>query len=151
MNDFAKLLAGQLGADFRTLPQRVRTRLSAEGQAARAGTIGELREAARHRGPAVVFDYVDGAAGDEVTAARNLAELRAVELRPRVMVDVSKVETATSVLGSPIALPLLGAPMGLTGLMHPSHKAAAGQPACRRPPVDCSVLGGRARPARWRR
>ncbi len=124
MNDFAKLLAGQLGADFRTLPQRVRTRLSAEGQAARAGTIGELREAARRRVPAVVFDYVDGAAGDEVTAARNLAELRAVELRPRVMVDVSKVVTATSVLGSPIALPLLGAPMGLTGLMHPSGEVA---------------------------
>jgi L-lactate dehydrogenase (cytochrome) len=124
MNDFAKLLAGQLGADFRTLPQRVRTRLSAGGQAARAGTIGELREAARRRVPAVVFDYVDGAAGDEVTAARNLAELRAVELRPRVMVDVSKVETATSVLGSPIALPLLGAPMGLTGLMHPSGEVA---------------------------
>jgi isopentenyl diphosphate isomerase/L-lactate dehydrogenase-like FMN-dependent dehydrogenase len=124
MNDFAKLLAGQLGADFRTLPQRVRTRLSAEGRAARAGTIGELREAARRRVPAVVFDYVDGAAGDEVTAARNLAELRRVELRPRVLADVSKVETATSVLGSPIALPLLGAPMGLTGLMHPSGEVA---------------------------
>src|SRR5579871_1170732 len=54
MNDFAKLLAGQLGADLRTLPQRVRTRLSAEGQAARAGTIGQLREAARRRVPAVV-------------------------------------------------------------------------------------------------
>ena len=109
MNDFAKLLAGQLGGDLQELPRRVRASLSPEGQAARAGTIGELREAARRRVPAVVFDYVDGAAGDEVTAARNLAELRAVELRPRVMVDVSEVDTATSVLGSPIALPLLGA------------------------------------------
>jgi len=124
MNDFAKLLAGQLGADFRALPRRVRARLSAGGQAARAATIGELREAARRRLPTVVFDYVDGAAGDEVTAARNLAELRAVELRPRVLVDVSKVETATSVLGWPVALPLLGAPMGLTGLLHPSGEVA---------------------------
>jgi L-lactate dehydrogenase (cytochrome) len=124
MNDFAKLLAGQLGADLQELPRRVWTSLSPGGQAARAGTIGELREAARRRVPAVVFDYVDGAAGDEVTAARNLAELRAVELRPRVMVDVSTVDTATSVLGSPIALPLLGAPMGLTGLLHPSGEVA---------------------------
>jgi L-lactate dehydrogenase (cytochrome) len=124
MNDFAKLLAGQLGADFRALPQQIRARRSAEGQAARANTIAELREAARRRVPAVVFDYVDGAAGDEVTAARNLAELRAVELRPQVLVDVSKVETATSVLGRPVALPLLGAPMGLTGLLHPSGEVA---------------------------
>jgi L-lactate dehydrogenase (cytochrome) len=124
MNDFAKLLAGQLGADFRSLPARVRARLSAEGQAGRAGTIGELRGAARRRLPPVVFDYVDGAAGDEVTAARNLAGLRAVESRPRVMVDVSKVETATSVLGTPVALPLLGAPMGLTGLLHPAGEVA---------------------------
>ena len=124
MNDFAKLLAGQVGADLQELPQRVRAGLSPGGQAARASTIGELREAARRRLPGVVFDYVDGAAGDEVTAARNLAELRAVELRPRVMVDVSEVDTATSVLGSPIALPLLGAPMGLTGLLHPSGEIA---------------------------
>jgi isopentenyl diphosphate isomerase/L-lactate dehydrogenase-like FMN-dependent dehydrogenase len=124
MNDFARLLAGQLGADTRALPRRVRARLSPQGQAASAGTIGELRAAARRRLPRVVFDYVDGAAGDEVTAARNLSELRAVELRPRVMVDVSKVETATSVLGEPIALPLLGAPMGLTGLLHPSGEVA---------------------------
>ena len=59
MNDFAKLLAGQLGADLQELPRRIRARLSPEGQAARAGTISELREAARRRLPAVVFDYVD--------------------------------------------------------------------------------------------
>jgi isopentenyl diphosphate isomerase/L-lactate dehydrogenase-like FMN-dependent dehydrogenase len=124
MNDFADLLASQLGADLRALPERVRARLSPEGQAARAGTIAELRAAARRRLPPAVFDYLDGAAGDEVTAARNLAELRAIELRPRVLVDVSKLETATTVLGEQIALPLLGAPMGLTGLFHPSGEVA---------------------------
>jgi L-lactate dehydrogenase (cytochrome) len=124
MNEFASLLASQVRADLRTLPQRAQHRFSAAGQAARAGTIGELRDAARRRVPRVVFDYVDGAAGDEVTAAANIAALRALELRPRVLADVSQIGTATTVLGQPVSLPLLGAPMGLTGLLHPDGEVA---------------------------
>ncbi|HLX48578.1 MAG TPA: alpha-hydroxy acid oxidase [Streptosporangiaceae bacterium] len=124
MNDFAELLVSQLGADIRTLPERIRARLSPEGQVARAGTIAEIRAIAKRRVPRVVFDYVDGGAGDEVTLRRNTAELRATELCPRVLVDVSDVDTATTVLGEPVALPLLSAPMGLTGLMHPAAEAA---------------------------
>jgi isopentenyl diphosphate isomerase/L-lactate dehydrogenase-like FMN-dependent dehydrogenase len=124
MNAFASLLASQVRADLRALPQRAQHRFSAAGLAARAGTIGELRAAARRRVPRVVFDYVDGAAGDEVTAAGNVAALRAIELRPRVLADVSQVDTATSVLGQPVTLPLLGAPMGLTGLLHPDGEVA---------------------------
>jgi L-lactate dehydrogenase (cytochrome) len=130
MNDFAELLARQLGADLRALPTRARGRLATAGRgsgaarAARAATVGDLREAARRRMPRVVFDYVDGAAGDEVTAARNIAELQAIQLQPRVLADVSRVETATTVLGEPVALPLLGAPMGLTGLLHPAGEVA---------------------------
>ena len=124
MNDFAELLARQLAADLRGLPESLRGALSGQARVAPAATIGDLRAIARRRVPLVVFDYVDGAAGDEVTAARNLAELRAVELRPRVLVDVSAVDTSTTVLGEPVALPLLGAPMGLTGLMHPAAEIA---------------------------
>jgi L-lactate dehydrogenase (cytochrome) len=124
MNDFADLLARQVGADLRAFPQRVRAGLSPAARAARAATIGDLRAAARRRVPRVVFDYVDGAAGDEVTAARNIAALRAIELAPRVLVDVSQVDAATTVLGEPVALPLLGAPMGLTGLLHPAGEMA---------------------------
>lgn len=124
MNELASLLASQFRADARSLPQRARRHFSALGQAARAGTIGELRDAARRRVPRVVFDYLDGAAGDEVTAAGNVAALRAIELRPRVLADVSRIDTATSVLGQPVSLPLLGAPMGLTGLLHPAGEVA---------------------------
>jgi L-lactate dehydrogenase (cytochrome) len=124
MNEFAELLARQLGADLRALPRRMRTGPSPARRAARAGTVGDLREMARRRIPRPVFDYVDGAAGDEVTAARNIAALQAIELAPRVLVDVSRVETATTVLGEPVALPLLGAPMGLTGLLHPDGEMA---------------------------
>lgn len=124
MNDFAGLLAQQVRADLAALPGRAWGRLSAADLAARAGTIGELRAAARRRVPGVVFDYVDGGAGDEVTLRRNVAALRAIELRPRVLVDVSAVETATTVLGHPVALPLIGAPIGLTGLLHPQAEVA---------------------------
>lgn len=124
MNDFAKLLASQIGSDVRAAPDRARARLAARGLAERAGTIAELRAAARRRVPGVVFDYVDGGAGDETTLRRNVAALRAIELLPRVLVDVSRVETATTVLGEPVALPLLGAPMGLAGLLHPDGEVA---------------------------
>jgi isopentenyl diphosphate isomerase/L-lactate dehydrogenase-like FMN-dependent dehydrogenase len=124
VNDFAELVARQLRTDLRELPRRTRAHLSAGGRAARAGSIGELRAAARRTLPRVVFDFLEGAAEDELTAARNVAGLRATELRPRVLVDVSTVRTATTVLGQPVALPLLGAPMGLTGLIHPAAEVA---------------------------
>lgn len=124
MNDFADLLARQLAADLRALPRRRPAGLSAAGRAARAGTIADLRAAARRRLPRVVFDYLDGGAGDEVTLERNLAALRAIELHPRVLTDVSKIDTATTVLGEPVALPVLCAPMGLTGLLHPAGEVA---------------------------
>ena len=124
MNDFAELLARQLRTDLRELPGWARARLSDQGRAARAGSVGELRAAARRALPRVVFDFMEGAAEDELTAARNVAELRAIVLRPRVLVDVSSVRTGTTVLGQPVALPLLGAPMGLTGLIHPGAEIA---------------------------
>jgi L-lactate dehydrogenase (cytochrome) len=124
MNDFTGLLRRQLAADLRTLPDRARARRGAGPRAARAGTIGELRTAARRRLPREVFDFVDGAACDEVTAAGNIAALRGTELLPRVLADVSEIELATTVLGEPVSLPLLGAPMGLTGLLHPDAEVA---------------------------
>jgi isopentenyl diphosphate isomerase/L-lactate dehydrogenase-like FMN-dependent dehydrogenase len=130
MNEFTSLVASQLRADLRALPGQARRHYSAAGQAARAGTIGELRAAARRRVPRVVFDYVDGAAGDEVTAAANVAALRAIELQPRVLAGLPEVDTATSVLGQPVALPLLGAPMGLTGLLHPAGEVALARAMC---------------------
>jgi L-lactate dehydrogenase (cytochrome) len=130
MNEFTSLVASQLRTDLRALPGQARRHFSAAGQAARAGTIGELRAAARRRVPRVVFDYVDGAAGDEVTAAANVAALRAIELQPRVLAGLPDVDTATSVLGRPVALPLLGAPMGLTGLLHPDAEVALARAMC---------------------
>jgi hypothetical protein len=76
MNDFAELLARQFRADPSLLPQRIRVRHSGAGRVARLGTIAELRAAARRQVPRVIFDFMDGAADDELPAMRNEAELR---------------------------------------------------------------------------
>ncbi len=124
MNELAAVLRRQLAAELPDLRRRIRAAGTDEARAARCGTIGELRDLARHSLPRVIFDFVDGAAADEVTAVRNRQHFRALELLPRVLADVSEVDIATSVLGQPIAAPLLAAPMGLLGLVDPAGELA---------------------------
>jgi len=123
VNEFLTLLSRQIATDARTLPNRVRARFS-EGRVQRCGNIAELRAAARRAVPKVMFDFVDGAANDEVTSRRNREDFAELEILPRVLVDVSAVDVRTTVLSQPVELPLLGAPMGLNGLIH--HDGEAG-------------------------
>ncbi len=81
------------------------------------------------------FDYIAGGSWDEITLAENEAAWRRRRFRPRVLVDVSRVATATTLLGSPTALPLAIAPMAMHALAHPDGElgtaraaAAAGVP-----------------------
>jgi L-lactate dehydrogenase (cytochrome) len=115
---FFEMLGRQLVADVARLPDSVRRRLSESERAQRAVNIYELRALARRRLPPAVFDYVDGAAWDELTAERNQLDLRLWALRPRVLVGATDVDLSTDVLGRRIDVPLLGAPTGLTGLVH---------------------------------
>jgi L-lactate dehydrogenase (cytochrome) len=85
---------------------------------ARALTIADLRAAARRRTPRAVFDYTDGAAEAETSLRRAREAFERVEFRPRVLRDVTAVDTTTSVLGRPAALPLAFAPTGFTRMMH---------------------------------
>lgn len=81
-------------------------------------SIADLRELARRRVPRAIFDYADRGSYDEVTLARNRRDLDALQFRQRVMVDVSALATASTILGEPVAMPLAIAPTGLTGLYH---------------------------------
>jgi L-lactate dehydrogenase (cytochrome) len=109
----------QLVDDARAAPAAVTRCFTDSGRASRCANIAELRAAARRALPGPVFDFIDGAAGDEVTARRNREEFAALELRPRFMRDVSNVSLATTVLGEPIACPIMGAPHGAGLLFHP--------------------------------
>ena len=70
------------------------------------------------------WDYFAGGSGDELTLQQNTAAFRRLRLRPRVMADEDSVSTATTVLGTPIALPVLVAPTAYHGLVHPDAECA---------------------------
>src|SRR5688572_26815484 len=106
MNDLLDLAARQIATDARSAPGRIARYWSPDARAARCRTIAELRDLARKTVPRPVFDYADGAAWDEVTAARNRDAFEQVTLHPRAFVDVSQVEMSTTVLGRRIALPV---------------------------------------------
>jgi L-lactate dehydrogenase (cytochrome) len=84
----------------------------------RALTIADLRAVARRRTPRAVFDYTDGAAEAEISLRRATEAFRRVEFQPRVLRDVDRVDTTTTILGRPAALPLAFAPTGFTRMMH---------------------------------
>ena len=76
----------------------------------------DFREAARRKLPRFLFDYIDGGAYAERTLARNVSDLADLSLRQRVLKDVSKVDTSTTLFGHYQALPVALAPVGLTGM-----------------------------------
>ena len=91
----------------------------------RIGSYDDLRRIARRRVPRVVFDFVDGGAGAEVTLRENRAAFGRVRFDPRFLSDVSQREIATTVLGERVAMPVLLAPAGLARLVHPEGELAA--------------------------
>jgi L-lactate dehydrogenase (cytochrome) len=76
----------------------------------------DFREAARRRLPRFLFDYIDGGAYAERTLARNVSDLADLSLRQRVLKDVSRVSTRTTLFGVEQAMPIALAPIGLTGM-----------------------------------
>jgi L-lactate dehydrogenase (cytochrome) len=89
-----------------------------ERRLSRALTIADLRAAARRRTPRAVFDYTDGGAETETSLRRAREAFARVEFQPRVLRDVTVVDTTTTVLGRPAALPVAFAPTGFTRMMH---------------------------------
>ena len=96
---------------------------------ARCHSIADLRRAARRRLPRAVFDYMDGAAEDEVTLRRNSDDFSQYELIPRCLTGVKDVDLSVSVLGVRIAAPFVLAPTGMSRLFHHAGEAAAARAA----------------------
>ena len=95
----------------------------------RAQDVADLRLIARRRTPRAVFDYVDGAAEDEVSLRRAKEAFARVQFSPSVLRDVSAVDTSTTVLGQPARLPLVLAPTGFTRMMHHEGEVAVARAA----------------------
>src|SRR5678816_2921537 len=92
-------------------------------------SIEDLRVIARSRIPRALFDYIDRGSYDELTWTRNRDDLRAIELRQRVMVDVSQLSIAATVLGEHWNMPVALAPTGLTGFFHRDGEIEAARAA----------------------
>src|SRR2546421_12407437 len=90
--------------------------------------------------------YFAGGAGDEVTLRDNLAAFERRKLRPRVLVDVSSVTTATTVLGTDVALPVLIAPLALQRMAHPDGELATARAAAAAGTILCVSSAATARP-----
>ncbi|HZV25204.1 MAG TPA: alpha-hydroxy acid oxidase, partial [Acidothermaceae bacterium] len=117
-------------------PNPTRRRLAA------ALTIADLRLIARRRTPRSVFDYTDGAAGDEISLRRARTLFRDVEFQPSILRDVSGADMTTRMLGKPSALPFAFAPTGFTRLMHHEGERAVVRVAARRDiPYALSTMG----------
>jgi L-lactate dehydrogenase (cytochrome) len=113
-----------------------------ERRLAGAASVADLRLLARRRAPRAVFDYTDGAAEEEIALRRSRQAYARVEFRPRVLRDVSAVDTSTTVLGQESALPLVFAPTGFTRMMHTEGEAAVARVAARVGiPYALSTLG----------
>lgn len=74
--------------------------------------------------PAEVWDYGDGGSGEEVTLAEAETAWSRVRLRPRVLRDVSTVETGLDLLGTRLSTPVLVGPTALHGLVHAEGERA---------------------------
>ena len=91
--------------------------------------IGDLRERARRKLPKAIFQYVDGGGYDELTLRRNRADLDALALNPRVMVDVSKLKTEVTMVGDRASMPLAMGPVGMCGATWPNGEIEAAKAA----------------------
>lgn len=106
-------------------PRLRRTRRALE----RSHTIEDLRRIARSRTPRSAFDYVDGAAESEVSLSRAREAFGRVEFRPRVLRDVSRVDSTVRVLDVTSPIPLILAPTGFTRMMQHEGERAVGRAA----------------------
>ena len=77
---------------------------------------GDFREAARRKLPPFLFHYIDGGAYAEQTLGRNVADLTAIALRQRVLKGSENLDLSVNLFGETLNLPVVLAPVGLTGM-----------------------------------
>ena len=109
----------------------------------RCASVADVRALARRRVPRAVFDYTDGAAGqDEASLRRARHAFSRVEFQPRVLQDVRSVDMSTSILDERASLPLIFSPTGFTRMMHYAGEPAVARVAERMGvPYGLSTLG----------
>ena len=91
----------------------------------------DFRRLAQKRLPSPIFDYIDGAADDEATYARNAASFGEVDLIPNVLRGVKDVDLSVTVMGQKLALPVYCSPTALQRLFHHEGERATAAAAAK--------------------
>lgn len=122
-------------------------------------TSEEWEERARATLEPATFDYVAGGAGDELTIAENRAAFARIRIVPRMLRARAGTDTATTLLGAPVAAPVMVAPFAYQGALHPEGEVATARAAAElglgmalstlsnRSLADVAAAGGQA--PRW--
>ncbi|KAM6601740.1 hypothetical protein CsatA_021349 [Cannabis sativa] len=97
--------------------------------------VNEFQELARKVLPKMYFDFYNGGAEDEYTLKQNMEAFQRIRLWPRVLVDVSRIDMSTTLLGYKIAAPILIAPTAMHQLAHPE-----GEKATARAAASCNTI-----------
>src|SRR3954468_3389151 len=112
---------------------------------ARVANVDDLRAIAHRRLPRGVFDYIDGGAEDERTLRANSDAFAQVGFKPRILREVGTVDISTTLLGRPLAYPLVLAPTGFTRIADPQGELAVARAAERAGlPYTLSTLSTRS-------
>jgi L-lactate dehydrogenase (cytochrome) len=108
-------------------------------------SVDDMRRIARRRLPRGVFDYIDGGAEDERSLARNSDGFAGYQFEPRVLRDVSNLDTSITMFGRPMSMPLIVAPTGYTRIAHSQGELAVARAANRAGiPYSLSTMGTRS-------
>jgi len=108
----------------------------------KALTIWDLRDIAARRTPKAAFDYTEGAAEAEISLGRARQAFEDIQFNPSILRDVSVVDTSSTVLGGPTALPFGIAPTGFTRMMQSEGEiAGASAAAAAGIPFSLSTMG----------
>jgi isopentenyl diphosphate isomerase/L-lactate dehydrogenase-like FMN-dependent dehydrogenase len=91
--------------------------------------IEDLRLAARRRVPRVVFDYIDGGADGEITLRENCRAFESVVFHPRCAVATPQCDLKTTIVGIPLSLPFILAPIGSSRMFYPRGEEEASRAA----------------------
>jgi isopentenyl diphosphate isomerase/L-lactate dehydrogenase-like FMN-dependent dehydrogenase len=105
--------------------------------------VEDLRQAAKRRLPRSVFDYIDGGADGEVTLRENVRAFDDIAFRPRCAVETPPPDLTTTVLGTPLSMPIILAPVGSSRMFWPRGEEVAAAVAGATGTIYClSTLSG---------
>ncbi|MHC8401422.1 FMN-dependent L-lactate dehydrogenase LldD [Pseudomonas sp. MDT1-17] len=121
-------------------------------------SASDYREAARRKLPRFLFDYIDGGAYAEHTLKANSADLTGISLRQRILKNVETLSLETTLFDQPLSMPIILAPVGLTGMFARRGEVQAvkaaenkGIPLCLSTVSVCSIeeVSAQSQPPIW--